>query len=169
MDYIIPILIFFLLLFAVFKRVNVYNAFCEGAKNGLILVFDIFPYICAILLLVGVMRASGVTLFLSQIISPFFHLFGIPNELAEFILLRPFSGSGSLGLLEDIFKISGVNSTSSDIASIIMGSSETVFFVSSVYFAKTYNVKNTVKPICIALTVSFVGILLSCFFVKLFF
>lgn len=158
-----PIIIVLILIFSKIKKVNAYNSFCKGAKEGFNLVLDIMPYICAIMLAIAFMRYSGLGEIVAKGFCPVLNLLGVPSELTEFIIFRPFSGSGSLALLEDIIQTFGADSRITRIACIIMGSSETVLFVSALYFSK-FNNKNTTKAIVLMLFISFVGVLLSCLF-----
>jgi len=159
--YVMPLVILFVIVYAFFKRVNVYNSFCEGAKDGFNLVVDILPYICTIMLAIALMRYSGLGEIIIKMLNPIFVTIGIPSELTEFIMLRPFTGSGSLALLQDLINNFGADSRPARIASIIMGSSETVFFVSALYFSKIH-AKNTGKAILMMLFINFIGVILSC-------
>ncbi len=162
MIYILPSLFIFIISYALIKKVNVYSAFCVGIKNAAKLMYDIFPYIIAIMLSISLFRASGLTDTLSNFVEPVFSLFGIPSELCEFIILRPFTGSGSLALLTDLVKTYGADSYISKVACVIMGSSETVFYVSALYLSNIKD-KKTSSAILLALLISFVSVILSCF------
>ena len=159
--YIIPIILIILIIYAVYKKVNVYSAFCQGAKGAFDLVKSIFPYIVAIMVCVALFRVSGLGYVLVDILTPLFNLFGIPSEVCELVLLRPFTGSGSISLLEDIISRYGADSYISRCACCILGSSETVFYVSSVYFAGSKQ-KNIAPAIAIALVGGIVSAILSC-------
>ncbi|MDD4210903.1 MAG: spore maturation protein [Clostridia bacterium] len=160
-SYIIPAIVLILFFYALIKRVNTYNSFVDGAKKSLQLVFDIFPYIIAIFIMVELFRTSGFSLILSEFLAPAFNLIGIPKELIELVLLRPFTGSGSLALLNEIYTTYGVDTYIGRAASVVMGSSETVFYVSAVYFAKT-SVKKLGYAIPVALLASLVGAIVAC-------
>lgn len=160
-SYIIPVLIILLLGYAVFKKINCYQSFTKGAKEGLKLVYDILPYIVAILLAVALMRSSGLSDVCIKAVMPVFQFLGVPSELCEFVMLRPFTGSGSLGLLNDIINSYGADSYISRCACVIMGSSETVFFVSALYFSQT-KARHLGKAISLVLIVNIVGVILSC-------
>lgn len=135
--YILPILILLLFTFALYKKVNVYGSFVEGAKGAFSLCLDIFPYIVAILCAVALFRASGLALWLTNILRPIFTFLGIPPEVSELVLLRPFTGSGSYAILNDIYATYGADGYISRCASCIMGSSETLFYVATIYTSKT--------------------------------
>jgi len=158
--YVMPIIILAILVYAWVKRVNAYDSFCKGAKAGFNLVIDIMPYICAIMLLVALMRYSGVGEYVIKVVAPVLSFCGVPSELTEFVILRPFTGSGSLALLQDIINHFGADSKPARIACVIMGSSETVLFVSALYFANL-SVKNVGKAIVLMLAISFIGVILS--------
>ena len=160
-SYIIPAIVLALFVYALIKKVNTYSSFVEGAKGSLQLVFDIFPYIVAIFIMVEMFRVSGFALILSEFLSPAFNLIGVPKELIELVLLRPFTGSGSLALLSEIYMTYGTDTYIGRAASVIMGSSETVFYVASVYFAKT-SVKKLSYAIPVALVASLVGAIVAC-------
>lgn len=165
-NYIIPILLIILIVYGSIKKVNVYQSFCYGAKNSINLVYNIFPYICAIMVCVALFRISGLSSLLVNILSPLFNFLGIPTQVCELVLLRPFTGSGSVSMLENIISTYGADSYISRCAACILSSSETVFYVSAVYFADT-KVKNIAPAIIIALIGNIVGAVASCLLCKI--
>ena len=164
--YILPVLIVALFIYARFKKVNVYNTFVSGAKNSIDLVFSIFPYILAILIAVALFKASGLSLMLTKLLSPIFNSLGIPSEVCELVLLRPFTGSGSYALLNDIYTTYGVDSYISRCASIILASSETLFYVATIYTSKT-KIKNLVFAIPLGIFASIFSAVVSCLLCKI--
>jgi spore maturation protein B len=165
-NYIIPIFILLIIIYATIKKVDCFNAFVEGSHKGLKLVWDIFPYILAILVAVELFRVSGLANFMINAINPLFTFLGIPAEVVELVFLRPFTGGGSVALLSDIYATHGPDSYAARCASVIMGSSETIFFVSAVYFSKT-TPKKLLPAIIIALITALLGAILSCLIVKI--
>lgn len=165
-DYIIPILILALLVFAVIKKDKPYNSFAEGASESVSLVKDIFPYIVAVFLFVEIFDKCGMTEFCAKIFSPVFNVFGIPTELTKLIVLKPFSGSGGLAVLQEIFEKYGTDSYIGRCASVIMASSDTIFFVTTVYLSKT-KVKKLGIAIPMGLFATFLSVILSCLFCKI--
>ena len=159
--YIVPIFIVLVLLYASYKNLNTYNIFVKGAKGAIDLVVSIFPYIVAIMVSVALMRISGLTDLITKWLSPVFLALGIPPEVSELVLLRPFTGSGSFALLNNIFATYGADSYISRCACVIMGSSETVFYVATVYFSQT-KVKKLLYAIPCALIASLVAAIVSC-------
>ena len=165
-DYILPILFFLLFLYCIYKRINTYEHFVKGAKGAIRLVVDIFPFIASILIAVALLRVSGITTFLVKLLSPIFNLLGIPPQLCELVLLRPFTGSGSYGILENIFTTYGADSYISRCASVIMGCSETIFYVATIYISQT-KVKKLLYAIPVALICSLVGTIIACLLCKI--
>ena len=165
MNYVVPILIIAVLVYGLIKRVNVYDSFVLGAKKSFNLSLSIFPYLAAIFIMVNALHASGVDVYVTKFFAPPFQLLGVPSEVVQLMLLRPFSGSGSLAILTDVYKNYGVDSYVGRCASVIMGSSETVFYVASVYFAET-KVKRTGFAIPIALFCNLLGSVVACLLCK---
>ena len=159
--YILPIFLIFLFVYAFIKKVNVYKSFIEGAKGAFALCLDIFPYIVTIMVAVGLFRVSGLSDLLIKLISPIFNFLGIPNEVCELVLLRPFTGSGSFALLNDIYATYGVDSYIARCASCILGSSETLFYVTTVSTSKT-SIKKLGYAIPVGLIASVFGAIISC-------
>ena len=164
--YIIPIFILCLLIYSFYKKVNIYYAFVEGAKQSLQLIFDIFPFLIAMFLMIEVFKNSGLSLYLSEGLSPIFSFLGIPKELIELTLIRPFTGSGSLALVSEIYTTYGIDTYIGRCASVIMGSSETVFYVSAVYFSKT-SVKKLGYALPLSLFMNLFGAVISCLLCKI--
>lgn len=164
--YILPIIFLFVFSYSTFKKVNSYDTFVRGAKKSIPLVIDIFPFIASILIAVSLLRISGITAFFSKILHPAFNFCGIPTELCELVLLRPFTGSGSYGILENIFSTYGADSYISRCACVIMGCSETIFYVATIYISQT-KIKRLFYAIPISLLCSFLGTIVSCLLCKI--
>ena len=154
MNYIVPVILLLTLVCGLCKKVDVYGGFVCGAKKAVPLAVDIFPYLAAMFIMVNALRLSGVGAWIVSVLAPPFGLVGVPPEVVELMLLRPFSGSGSLAILS-------ADSYIGRCASVIMGSSETVFYVAAVYFAGT-GVKRTGWAVPIALFTNLVGGICAC-------
>ena len=165
-SYFIPILILLLLIYAFIKKIPAYTSFAEGAKSALKLCFDIFPYIAAIFICVQLFKTSGLSTLISNLFAPAFSLLGIPKELCELILIRPFSGNASLALLTEIYELYGTDSYVSRCASVIISSSDTVFYISALYFAGT-NVKKFKYAIPVALTANLFAAIVACLMIRI--
>lgn len=159
--YIIPVLFLFLSVFARFRRVNVYDSFISGAKEAVPLCVSLFPYLAVIFIMTELFNASGLSGFLQKILSPAWKFLGIPEELGELILIKPFSGSGSLAVLSDFYSKYGADGYLSRCASVIYGSSETVFYVSAVYFSGAKNAKLLI-PVAVSLLAGLFSAIIAC-------
>ena len=135
--YIIPAFIIFVLIYSFFKKINAYDSFVGGAKQAVDLCINTFPYLVAIFSIVELLQASGLSQIISNLASPIFNLVGIPSELTEFLIIRPFTGSGSIGMLANLFSLYGPDSYVSKCACVIMSCSDTTFYVVAVYFSLT--------------------------------
>ncbi|QAT38882.1 spore maturation protein [Clostridium sp. JN-9] len=138
MDYfikaIIPILIISIVIYGVLKGVKVYECFVEGAKEGLGICLRIFPYLLAMLVAVGVFRESGALGYFTAFAAPIVKIIGLPSEIVPLVLIKPLSGSGALGVFTDIIKNYGPDTYIGIVASILMGSTETIFYTLTVYY-----------------------------------
>lgn len=164
--YIIPIIFIAIFCYGKYKKVHPYDTFVRGAKKAIPLAFDIFPYIATIMVAVALLRESGLTNLLAQACSPVFNLLGIPTELVELVLLRPFTGSGSYALLNDVLLQYGADSYISRCACVILGCSETIFYVTAVYTSQT-KVKKLLYAIPVALICALVGSIIACLLCKI--
>ncbi len=130
----IPALIVGIALFGAMKKVKIYEAFIEGAKEGFNIGVRIIPYLVAILVAVGIFRTSGAMAILTSILSPITNLIGMPGEALPMAMFRPLSGSGALGVMTEIINTYGADSLIGRMVAIMMGSGETTFYVLAVYF-----------------------------------
>jgi len=160
--YFIPVLFLAVFIYAFFKKVKPYDAFTNGAKAAVPFAVSVFPYLVSIFVLTELFEASGLSNAVSNFVSPFFAILGIPKELTKLVLIKPFSGNGALAILSEIYSAYGVDSYLARCASVIYGSSETVFYVAAVYFAGAKTKKLTV-PILISLFASFISCVFACF------
>ena len=156
----LPALFLALFLFALVKKVRLYDSFAAGAKSALPMIAALFPYLAAILILSELFEQSGLSARLTEALAPAFRALGIPPELSRLVLIKPFSGSGATAVLSDIVAKYGADSTIARCACVAYGSSETVFYISAVYFAGCK--KNLAKPVLVALAANFIGVLVGC-------
>lgn len=131
---IIPIIVLFIIFYGMANKVKIYECFVEGALDGVKICLRIFPYLLAMLFAVAIFRTSGAMDILSKVLNPVLKLIGLPPDVLPLVLIKPLSGSGSIGIYTDIIKKCGPDSFSGRLASIVMGSTETIFYTLSVYF-----------------------------------
>lgn len=157
--------------YAWYKKINVYESFIDGAKGGFSVAIKIIPYLIAILLAIGVFRASGgmelITIGLKNALA----FMGLPNEFAPAIptgLMKPLSGSGARGMMLDTFSTYGVDSFVGKVASTMQGSTETTFYVLAIYFGSV-GISKTRYAVSGGLIADFVGIVAAIFMAYFFF
>lgn len=161
MTYVIPAIFIIVFGFAVFKKVKIYDEFTNGVKEAVNFTISLIPCLAAIFMMCAVFEKSGLSDRLTQLLSPVFGALGIPRELTKLVLIKPFSGSGSLAYLNEIITKYGADSYISRCACVCFGSSETVFYISAVYFAGL-KVKNLARPIAIVLISTLVSTIIAC-------
>lgn len=133
-DLIIPLIIFYIVGFGLLAKRNIYEDFIDGAENGLKTVVKIMPTLIGLMISVGVLRASGFLDFIGKLFRGILEKTGFPAELLPLSIVKLFSSSAATGLLLDIYKKFGTDSRTGLIASLILSSTETVFYTMSVYF-----------------------------------
>ena len=146
MKYITPIILIIIIGYPMLKKKPVYYGFITGAREGVVLLKDIFPPLAAIITASAMLKASGAMDAVVGFISPLTEKIGIPAQVMPLVLVRPLSGSGALGILSDILNQYGADSFAGRLASVICGSTETTFYCLAVYFSKT-RVKNIRRAI----------------------
>jgi len=164
----IPLIILSFVTYGAIKKVKIYEAFVEGAKEGFNVAIRIIPFLVAMLVAIGIFRAGGAMNFLTLILSPITNLIGFPAEALPMALMRPLSGSGSLGIMSEIISVHGPDSFIGLLVSTIMGSTETTFYVLALYFGSV-NIKRTRHAVAVGLLADVAGILGALFIVKLLF
>lgn len=156
MSYIMPLMILLLLGYALYKRVNVYEAFTRGAQEALPLLVQVLPFMAAMMIAMNLFRSSGALSAFIRWIEPLLSKLGIPAELVPLLVLRPFSGSAAIALLQDVFTNYGVDSFAGLAASLMLGSTETIFYTVALYFG-SIGVRKTRVTIAVALLSGVVG------------
>ena len=158
---IIPVLFLAVFIYGLVRRVKLYDCFTEGVKEAFPLILSIFPYLAAMLILSSLFEMSGLARMLTNFLSPAFRALGIPPEISPPVLIKPFSGSGSTALLSELLSAYGPDSYIGRCACVAYGSSETVFYISAVYFAGLKK-KRLFRPTLIALGANFLGVVAGC-------
>jgi len=168
MDLFLIALFFLTFLLAVRRKIPLFQTFLSGTQEGFEEALKLLPVLLPFLLLVGVLRASGALDGLQKILAPVAAPLGIPGELLPMALLRPFSGSGTLALLNDLLKNHGPDSFLGRAASVLMGSTETTFYTIAVYYGAV-GVRHFRYTVFAALLADAAGLLFSVLFTRLFF
>jgi spore maturation protein SpmA len=164
----IPLLIILFVGYGAFKKVQVYEKFVEGAKEGFNIAVKIIPYLVAMLVAIGIFRAGGAMNWLVYILHPVTDFIGMPAEAIPMALMRPLSGSGSLGVMAESFSVHGPDSFLGILTSTLYGSSETTFYVLAVYFGSV-NIRKIRHALPAGLIADIAGVLAAVFIVRLLF
>ena len=166
-DYLVPCLLLPVSLLALRRRENTYDILLGGAAEGLRLMATILPSLIILLTAVSMLRASGAVDAISHFLSPVFSFFRMPPETALLVLLRPISGSAALAVGTDLMRQYGTESLIGRTVAVMLGSTETTFYVISVYFGAA-GIQKTRYAIPAALIADLVGFIVSALTVRLF-
>lgn len=164
----IPFLIMIFVGYGALKKVKVYETFVEGAKEGFNVAIRIIPYLVAMLMAIGIFRSGGAMEWLIFVLRPITDFIGMPAEALPMALMRPLSGSGSLGIMAEIISVHGPDSFIGILVSTFFGSTETTFYVLAVYFGSV-SVKKTRHALPAGLLADIAGVLGAVFIVRLLF
>lgn len=167
-DYIVPFLLLGCSLWALRKKENAYELLLQGGQEGLKLCATLIPTMVILLTAVTMLRSSGAMESISSLLSPAFRFFGIPEETALLVLVRPISGSAALAVGADLMAQYGVDSQIGRTAAVMLGSTETTFYTMSVYFGAA-GIRKTRYTLIAALIADFVGFFMASVTVRLFF
>ena len=153
----LPAIILLILTMGLVKKVPLYGVFTDGAKDGFKVAVNIIPYLVAIIVGISMFRASGILEWLEQICAPLLSYFNIPADTLPIMIVRSLSGSAALGIFSDIANNSDINSYAIKLAAIMVGSSETTFYVLAVYFGSV-GISKLRYALLVGLLADFIGI-----------
>ena len=165
---IIPLFVVGIILFGARKKVDVYNSFLVGAKEGLITSFNIFPAIIGMVFAINIFLNSGVIDFVLGWLSPLFDFLNIPFSILPMAILRPISGTASLAIMNDIFINFGPDSHMGRLASVLQGCTDTTIYVLALYFGSV-RISKTRHALGNGLFADLVGIIMAFILVSVFF
>lgn len=156
----ISVFILIIVFYGLKEKVKVFDVFLDGSKEGIEIVFKLFPTLLGIFLAIGALRSSGFIDLVVNLITPFTNLLEMPSEIAPLAILRPISGSASMAVATDIMQNYGVDTLSGLITSTIMGSTETTFYTIAIY-TSCVGIKKTRGILAAALAADVAGIVAS--------
>lgn len=159
----IPLIIILIIVYGLIEKNKVFDTFLEGSKEGIEIVFSIFPTLLGLFMAIGMLRSSGVLDVIINFISPITNFFKIPSEIMPLMFIRPISGSASTAVATDIMQSFGVDSKIGLIASTIMGSTETTLYTIAIY-TSAVGIKNIRFVLVAALIADVVGMAFSIVF-----
>jgi spore maturation protein B len=164
----IPFLLLVIPLYGYLKKVPVYETFVEGAEEGFITAVKIIPFLVGMMVAISVFRASGAMEYLSQALIPITNLLDAPSEVLPLAIMRPMSGSGVLGMATELMRTYGPDSFIGRLASVMQGTTDTTFFVLTVYFGSV-GIKKYGYAIITGLTADITGFIASIYICNLLF
>ncbi len=167
-DLIVPFIIFGIIVSGMCTKKNVYDIFNEGAREALKITVDIVPSILGLMMAIGMLNSCGVTELLVGFLKPFLSFIGMPPEVLPLSVLRPISGSASIGIVGDVLEKCGPDSYAGRVASVMMGSTETTFYTIALFYG-TVKTKVSGRVVVSALAGDFAGMLASIIFCRLLF
>lgn len=167
-SYVLPFVLLLILCFGVAKKLNVFDCFIEGAKEGIATFVNLLPILTGLVVAVSMLRASGAIELLEKILAPVAKAFGIPEEVIPLCILSPISGSGSLSMYENILAEYGPDSYAGRVASVLSGATETTFYAATVYLGSV-QIKKSGTVIPCALIGDIVSFVAAALTVRLFF
>lgn len=131
---ILPLIVLFIVIYGIYKKVNVFDVFIEGVKEGLSMTLQIFPTILAMIVSINIFLKSNILQDITIYLKPLFDILQFPSEILPLAILRPISGSSSLIMLNNILSTYGVDSYIGRVASVIQGSTDTTIYILGLYF-----------------------------------
>lgn len=167
-NYLIPIIVIIILIYGLYKKVDIFDTFLLGVKEGLKNSINLFPTIFAMIIAINLLTNSGFILDLSNTLKPLFNKISFPVEVLSLAILRPISGSASLSMLSEILNNYGPDSFIGRVASVMQGSTDTTIYIISLYFA-SIGVKKIKYSLIVGLLSDLISIILSVVIVTLIF
>lgn len=166
--YFVPLLVVTIIIYGIYKKVDIFDTFLIGVKEGMKTSINLFPTIFTMIIAINVLISSGIITNISNIFSNFFSSIGFPSEVLPLAMLRPISGSSSLVILSDILSKHGPDSFIGRVSSVMQGSTDTTVYIISMYFA-SIGIKKIRYSLIVGLIADFISIILSIVMVRIFF
>ncbi|WP_066870831.1 spore maturation protein [Clostridium mediterraneense] len=164
----IPIILVVIVIYGMFKGGKVYEWFLEGAKEGLGICMKIFPALLAMIVAVRIFKEANLLEYMNNFLEPVVSLIGLPTDLISLVLIKPLSGSGALGIFTDILNTVGPDTRTGLIASVLMGTTETIFYTVTIYFGAV-GVKKIRHTMWAAVMADIVALIMAITMVDIFF
>ena len=164
----VPVVLCFCSLIILFSKKDCFGAFMKGAEKGVKTAFSLMPTLVIMCTAASMFSSSGAGKYLSGLVSPVTELLGIPSEIVPFLIVRPISGSASNSVLSQLYTELGADSFAAFTASVIAGSSDTLFYIIAVYFSAV-KIKNTRHAVAAGICTMLTVVVISCFVSRIFF
>ena len=167
-NYLVPIMVAIIIIYGLYKKVNIFDTFIEGTKEGLSTALKLFTTIFAMIIAITIFTNSSILNDISKFLSPIFRLISFPTEVLPLALMKPISGSSSIVILNDILSRYHPDSYIGRIASVIGGSTDTTIYIISLYFG-SIGIKKTKYAVIVGLIADFICIVISIIVINLLF
>ena len=165
---VMPVVFCVIIGYAAYRKIDIFDAFLAGAAAGLKTLFGILPALVGLIAAITMFRASGALMFLTGLLAPVTRFLHIPAEIVPLALLRPVSGSGALSVVSNLLTANGPDSMVGNIASVVMGSTETTFYTLAVYYGSV-GIRDSRYTVPAALLVDVTGLLVGTWICQLYF
>lgn len=167
-NYLIPLMVFYILIYGLYKKVNIFDTFLEGVKEGITTSYILFPTIFAMVIAITILTSSGLIEDLSKVLFPVLRLLSFPGEVLPLALMKPISGSSSIVILNDILSRYGPDSYIGRISSLIGGCTDTTIYIISLYFG-SIGIKKIRYALVVGLLADLLCIIISVIVVNILF
>ena len=167
-NYIIPLIVVTIIIYGIYKKVNIFDTFIDGVKEGMKLSINLFPTIFAMIIAITLITDSNIINYICNLLKPLFSRISFPTEVLPLALLRPISGSSSLVILNDILAKYGPDSFIGRLSSVMQGSTDTTIYIISMYFA-SIGIKKTRYSLTVGLLADLLSVIISFIMVNIFF
>lgn len=167
-NYIIPLIVVTIIIYGIYKKVDIFDTFIDGVKEGMKLSINLFPTIFAMIIAITLITDSNIINYICNLLKPLFSKISFPTEVLPLALLRPISGSSSLVILNDILAKYGPDSFIGRLSSVMQGSTDTTIYIISMYFA-SIGIKKTRYSLTVGLLADLLSVIISFIMANIFF
>ncbi len=167
-NYLVPIMVVFIIIYGLYKKVDIFDTFIEGVKEGINVTFKLFPTIFAMVIAITILTNSNLLLDIGKLFSPLLKFFSFPSEILPLALMKPVSGSSSIVILNDILSKYHPDSYIGRISSVIGGSTDTTIYIISLYFG-SINIKKMKYALIVGLLADLLCIIISIIIINVIF
>lgn len=167
-SYFVPIVVIIIIIYGIYKKIDIFDVFLVGVKEGMKTSINLFPTMFGMIIAINMLVSSGIISDISGLFSSFFSSIDFPIDVLPLAILRPISGSSALAILNDILSVHGPDSFIGRVASVMQGSTDTTIYIISLYFASV-GIKKIRYSLVVGLLADLIAIILSVVMVRLFF
>lgn len=167
-NYLVPIMVVFIIIYGLYKKIDIFDTFIEGVKEGINVTFKLFPTIFAMVIAITILTNSNILLDIGKLLNPLFKFLSFPSEMFPLALMKPVSGSSSIVILNDILSRYHPDSYIGRISSVIGGSTDTTIYILSLYFG-SIGIKKIKYSLVVGLIADLLCIIISIIVINILF